>query len=915
MALSVGTRLGPYEVINLLGAGGMGEVYRARDTRLERHVALKLVLESFVADRERTLRFEREAKTLASLNHPNIATLHGIEQVDGRHFLVMELVEGETLAARIAQYPAGIPVDDTLQFARQIAEALEAAHEKGIVHRDLKPANIHVTSDGKLKVLDFGLARIAEPEGASSMNVAHSPTMSALATHAGVILGTASYMSPEQARGYAADHRSDIFSFGVVLYEMLSGRQPFPGETISDVLASVLARDADLSVLPPGLAPRLADLIKRCLEKNPKRRWQAIGDIRYEIESLLANPSVGPVTAPPVAQSAQPLWRRAIPFAATALIAAGMAGATIWLARPSPQPRPAPVSRFSVQVPSGQTIIPFGPGTIALSPDGLQLCYVANRQIFIRPMAALEARLIFENEQRGAVANLVFSPDGRSIAFYHAGAIKRMSVNGGAPVTVGTYEATPQGLTWSGDALLFTIGSSIMRVPAAGGKSETVIELANGELAIRPELLPDGQTILFTVASGSGPEIWESAKVVAQRPGESTRTTILEEGTDGRYVKTGETGESGHIVYAQRGVLFAVPFDPVRLKVRGTAVAVAEGVRRGTGLVSPGTSHVSVSSNGTLAYLPGPVSPSVLSRLTLASFDRSGGEQILKVPPGPYSEPRMSPDGRYMAFGSDDGRDVSIWVYDLKVGGSPRRLTFGGRDRYTVWSADSRRVTFQSDRDGDPSIYWQPADGSGAAERLTIPKKGRAHIPQSWSPDGRILLFDDSDGTEFTLMALSLHDRSATPFGGVRSGTTTGGVFSPDGRWVAYSMRIVGRDALTTVFVQPYPATGALFQVSKSTEDGHHQAWATDGKELFYTPGPGATLIGVPVTTKPAFAMAEPMTLPRPFTNAPPQAQRTFDTISQGKFLALTGTARTDSGAGQTQIQIVLNWFEELARK
>ena len=242
-------------------------------------------------------------------------------------------------------------------------------------------------------------------------------------------------MSPEQARGYAADHRSDIFSFGVVLYEMLSGRQPFPGETISDVLASVLARDADLSVLPPGLAPRLADLIKRCLEKNPKRRWQAIGDIRYEIESLLANPSVGPVTAPP---AAHPLWRRALPFAATALIAAGMAGATIWLARPSPQPRPAPVSRFSVQVPSGQTIIPFGPGTIALSPDGLQLCYVANRQIFIRPMAALEARLIFENEQRGAVTNLVFSPDGRSIAFYHAGAIKRMSVNGGAPVTVGT---------------------------------------------------------------------------------------------------------------------------------------------------------------------------------------------------------------------------------------------------------------------------------------------------------------------------------------------------------------------------------------------------------------------------------------------------------------------------------------------
>ena len=286
-------------------------------------------------------------------------------------------------------------------------------------------------------------------------------------------------------------------------------------------------------------------------------------------------------------------------------------------------------------------------------------------------------------------------------------------------------EATPQGLTWSGDALLFTIGSSIMRVPAAGGKSETVIELANGELAIRPELLPDGQTILFTVASGSGPEIWESAKVVAQRPGESTRTTILEEGTDGRYVKSGSGGDGGErahrVCAAWRAVRRA--FRSGKAQSPGTAVAVVEGVRRGTGFVSPGTSHVSVSSNGTLAYLPGPVSPSVLSRLTLASFDRSGGEQILKVPPGPYSEPRMSPDGRYMAFGSDDGRDVSIWVYDLKVGGSPRRLTFGGRDRYAVWSADSRRVMFQSDRDGDPSIYWQPADGSGAAETPHYPEE------------------------------------------------------------------------------------------------------------------------------------------------------------------------------------------------
>ena len=351
MPLELGARLGPYEVISLAGAGGMGEVYRARDTRLDRDVALKLVLDSFVADRERTLRFEREAKTLAALNHPNIATLHGIEQAGDRHFLVMELVEGETLAERIVRHPSGIAIEEALPLARQVAEALEAAHEKGIVHRDLKPANIKVTPDDKVKVLDFGLARITEPDGGSSMKVAQSPTMSAIATQAGVILGTASYMSPEQARGLAADHRSDVFSFGIVLYEMLCGRQPFPGETISDVLASVLAREADLTALPPALAPRLIDLIKRCLEKNPKRRWQAIGDVRYEIDSLLTSPrAVEPVAVPAAAPPPRAWWRRALPFAATALIAAAGTGAVMWLARPS-QSDPAQVTRFTIAVP------------------------------------------------------------------------------------------------------------------------------------------------------------------------------------------------------------------------------------------------------------------------------------------------------------------------------------------------------------------------------------------------------------------------------------------------------------------------------------------------------------------------------------------------------------------------------------
>ncbi|MEX2663242.1 MAG: serine/threonine-protein kinase, partial [Vicinamibacterales bacterium] len=341
MGFNPGTRLGLYEIVGSLGAGGMGEVYRARDTRLERHVALKLVLEAFVAEPDRALRFEREAKTLAALNHPNVATLYGLEQADGRHFLVMELVEGETLAERIARHPGGLPLDESVRIACQIAEAVEAAHEKGVVHRDLKPANVKITPDDKVKVLDFGLARIASgpAEGdrpGTGLSLLNSPTFTSPAmTNAGVILGTASYMSPEQARGFVADHRSDIFSFGVVLYEMLTGRQPFPGETISDVLASVLARDPDLGALPADLSPRLIELLKRCLEKNPKKRWQAIGDVRYELEALLGSPRAVATPAPAAAiVPPRPLSRRALPFAATALAVAVLVGVPAWLARP-----------------------------------------------------------------------------------------------------------------------------------------------------------------------------------------------------------------------------------------------------------------------------------------------------------------------------------------------------------------------------------------------------------------------------------------------------------------------------------------------------------------------------------------------------------------------------------------------------
>src|SRR5438093_1927085 len=431
MPLPVGTRFGAYEILSDLGVGGMGEVYRARDTKLGRSVAIKVLPDTFAADPERIARFEREAKMLAALNHPHIAALYGMEESAGRHFLVMELVEGETLAERLQR--GAMPIEETLKIAHQIVEALEAAHEKGIVHRDLKPANVKITPDDKVKVLDFGLAKALEPERGVS-ELTHSPTLSLMATEAGLILGTAAYMSPEQAKGFPADQRSDVFSFGVVLYEMLTGRQPFQGETAPDILASVLVRDPDLKSLPPHLNPRLHDLLRRCLEKTPKRRWQAIGDVRAEIETIAADPhgesAIAHAGAPP-----RPLWRRAIPIVATAIIASGLTGFGVWTARRS---TPLPVARFTLTLPEGQQFTNLGRQLIAISPDGTQIVYVANRRLYLRPISALEARPISGAEAEGGVLNPAFSPDGQFIVFWSADdqTVKKIAVTGGAAVTI-----------------------------------------------------------------------------------------------------------------------------------------------------------------------------------------------------------------------------------------------------------------------------------------------------------------------------------------------------------------------------------------------------------------------------------------------------------------------------------------------
>jgi len=897
MSLSSGTRLGTYEITHALGAGGMGEVYRARDSKLGRSVAIKVILEAFGADSDRIARFEREAKVLASINHPNIAALYGMEQSGGQHFLVMELVEGETLAERLRRGP--IEIESALAIATQIAEALEAAHEKGIIHRDLKPANIKITPDEKVKVLDFGLAKAMETEAAAS-NVANSPTLSMMATSAGVVLGTAAYMSPEQAKGFAADHRSDVFSFGVVLYEMVTGRQPFQGETAPEILASVLVREPELHRIPADLNPRIHELLRRCLEKSPKRRWQAIGDVRAEIEAIAVIPRAAVATG--AAVPVRPLWRRAIPVVAAALLAAAAGAAAAWYVKPPP---PREVTRFAVSLPEGQQFSGTTRHTVGVSPDGRYLVYAAGGRLHLRRMSSGTPTPITGTEAHVQPLSPIFSPDGESIAFYALAdrTLKRIAVSGGAAITVCPIAESPFSMSWSDDGILYGLSDGVMRVSPNGGKPEKIVSLGTDERVQRAQMLPGGRTVIYTVSSAATTpaDRWATAKIVAQSIPGGERKTLVERGSDGRYVPT------GHLLYVVGGTLHAVRFDRHRLEVTGGSVSIVEGVRRSPLAVS-GAAWFDVSRTGSLVYVAGPATLAS-SQLDLAFIDRKGTVSPLKLPPASYDHPRISPDGRKIAVGADDGREAVILIYDLTRGGALQRSTFGGKNRLPIWTSDSRRVVFQSDRDGDQGIFWQPADGSSGAERLTKAAEGEVHVPESWHPNRDLLFYSVVKGTEYTLWMYSVRDRKATPFG-VRSNAPTDAVVSPDGKWVAYSS---GDSAVTTVYVQPFPATGAMYQlVREGSESPHHPVWSSDGKALLVN-STVSNLALVGIATTPTFAFGSRQLLPKGFSTGPPSVRRMFDMAPDDRIVGLITPGTGQSGTGASaELNVVLNWFEEL---
>src|SRR2546422_6530672 len=905
----IGRRLGSYQCVSLLGKGGMGEVYRARDTQLHRDVALKLLPSVFASDPERLARFQREAEVLASLNHPNIAQIYGIEGTGRSRCIVMELVEGGTLEERLKRGP--IPVDEALLITKQIAEALEAAHEKDIIHRDLKPANVKITPEGRVKVLDFGLAKPLEDPNPDFSRMA--------ATDAGVILGTAAYMSPEQACGKKVDKRADIWAFGCLLYELLTGKQAFEGENVTETLAAVLKADPDWTLLPATTPAGIRVLLRRCLQKDLARRLRDATDVRIEIEDALSAPPSVLVDERHLVVP-KPLWKRASPALLTGVVLSVMTGFLVWNLRPSV---PATTMRFSFTIPGDQRFSIPGRSLIAISPDGTQMVYAANSRLYIRSMSEVESKPISGTENtQGVAANPLFSPDGRYVAFWwqtgNRGTLKKIAVGGGSPVTLAEATNNVYGTSWDKDGIVIgQVSEGIRRVSENGGKPETLVRVKADEVAANPQQLPGAQAVLFTLAPATGRDRWNKARIVVQSLKSGKRKTLIEGGSDARYVPT------GHIVYALSGTLFAIPFNVKRLEVIGTPVPIIEGVRRAPGAAGSGDAQLSFSNNGSLIYIPGPVSAYVF-QWELALFDRQGGVTPLKVPPAESYFPRVSTDGKRAAFEIDDGQDANISVYDLSGTSPVRRLTFGGRNRFPIWSADGERIAFQSDREGDPGIFWQRADGTGPAERLTKPEQGTSHIPESWTPKGDSFLFRALKGSSVTLWTFSVPDKKTAPFEAVQP-SPTNAVFSPDGRWVAYeSSETTGFD----LFVQPFPSKGAQYQVP-GKPGKRHPLWSPDGKELFFdalVPGElNRQFFGVSVTTRPGFTFGNPVPLAKvtgggSIPGLPTSRDSTnYGVTPNGQFIAQynpsNGIPELEAGGPASQIQIVLNWFEELKRR
>ena len=889
MPLIVGTRFGSYEVAGSLGAGGMGEVYRARDTTLEREVAIKVLPESFANDANRVARFDQEAKTLASLNHPNIAQIYGLERSAGATALVMELVEGPTLADRIAQGP--IPADEALAIAMQIAAALEAAHERGIIHRDLKPANVKLRPDGAVKVLDFGIAKALDTRITSGPQ---APALTTPAmTQAGIVLGTAAYMSPEQARGKAVDQRADIWAFGCVLYEMLTGQPAFGGEDVLVTLARVLDRDTNMSSLPAMIAPAVRHTIKLCLEKDPRKRLHAIGDVRLALEGRFESELPRDVAS----AASRAFWRRAWPLAASAVLAGAIVGGVIWGAM---RPASRPMNRFAHVIPSDHVFRNTGRPVLTVSPDGRYFAYNTTRGIFLRSMDELDARLIpgTDEDLRGPF----FSADGKSIGYFTIGSIlKRISLSGGAPVVVATGRGNaPIGAFWGSDGtIVFGDMDGVYRVPATGGVPELVLGSEGRNTQYAGALLPGGDSVLVTERNSAGAD-WDAAEVFAYSLSTGERTTLINGGAGAQYLPT------GHLVYTLGTTLFGVAFDAATLTLSGGPVPLVQGVMRASNFT--GAANFGVSNDGTLVYVRG---DSATFRNTLVWVDRDGREEPIDVPPRTYIYAQLSPDGTRVALDSRDDEN-DIWIFDL-ARETLQRLTFDpGLNRSPVWSPDGTRVAFTREIDSAEAAYWQAADGSGAAERLTEGAGTAAAVafPSGFLPDGSALLY--SIGTnDVGMVSIGGTPAEASIIAGTANEHNP--VVSPDGRWLAYQSNESGR---YEIYVRPFPQIDAgRWQIS--TNEGTRPEWSADGSELFYfkeDAGSGAAVISVAVESGETFRPGTAETLFSGPYLAGQSLRGIYDVTEDGQRFLLVKRVEGGSNAPAQSIVIVENWLEELER-
>ncbi len=878
-----GISLGSYRILAALGAGGMGEVYRATDTKLGRDVAIKVLPESLASDPERLARFEREARLLASLNHPNIAAIYGLEEAGAANALVMELVEGPTLGERLELGP--VPLEEALDIARQVAEALEEAHEKGVIHRDLKPGNIMVTPEGQVKVLDFGLAKALEAEGAVA-DPEHSPTLTVAGTRAGVIMGTAGYMSPEQAKGKRADRRADIWAFGVILYEMLAGRRAFHGETVSDALALALTAEPAWDELPLSVPSGLQRLMRRCLVKEVKNRLQAIGDARIELQECVLTP------AGDSNQAGQPRgsWTRGWAYLLGTL---GLAVATFVVGRYSwpPASDPSP-KRLSLTLPDSITLkTANGLAALALSPDGKKVVFVGEdrtgTQLYLR---ALDDSITVPLAGTRDAEQVTFSPDGCWVAFTASSQLKKLSLDGGSPVTVTDHPVGDfgnlRGLSWGLDdrIVLGESSGSLKWVPASGGTPEVLLRLDSG-MAILPQWLPDGGGILFTI--GHGTSVRASIGLYSFQT--NSYEVIVDKGYGARYLPT------GHLLYSSGTDLFVAPFDPAEDEKAGAPLQLGE-----RALVDPwGDVVFAVSPNGLFVYAPS--QQDAANRLIW--IDRTGNVTPVTEMRRGFQFPRLSPSGNKVALTVVEGSRHAAHVFDLQR----ETLTALVADRETdlpIWTPDGTGVAFNLTDGGPWHLYLQQAGGAGDLKQITTAEI--FHLPNSWSPDGKTLTFMTklSGGLmnpgDIWMVDVTSQQGPQTLIGDL--GMEMEARISPDGSHIVYDSDISGR---REVWVRPFPGPGSAQQVSNN--GGHDAIWSPDGGELFYRNGRKMMVVSVETGTQ--LRVGKPELLFEGPDLGGVKYYRSYDITPDGRrFIAV------EQAPGPRQLSVILNWFEELKR-